>query len=214
MKEIRLQGVIPEIFAERGAADSELWLGDTLLERGRSYLIEAESGTGKSSLCSYLYGQRGDYRGSILFDNSNIATLSTEDWCKVRREHMSILFQDLRLFGELSAIENIEIKNRMTRHRTRTEIEAWFEELGIADKMNTRTDRISYGQQQRVALIRALCQPFDFLLLDEPISHLDERNSDIMRDLILRETSRNGASIIATSIGKHMNINYDKRIKL
>jgi ABC-type transport system involved in cytochrome bd biosynthesis fused ATPase/permease subunit len=65
-----------------------------------------------------------------------------------------------------------------------------------------------------VALIRALCQPLDFLLLDEPISHLDNRNSDIMRDIILREAGRQGAAIIATSIGKHMDINYDKVVRL
>ncbi|MBQ5924470.1 MAG: ABC transporter ATP-binding protein, partial [Alistipes sp.] len=67
----------------------------------------------------------------------------------------------------------------------------------------------SFGQQQRVALIRALCQPYNFILLDEPISHLDDRNSDTMRDILLREVRSNGASLIATSIGKHMNIDYD-----
>ena len=73
---------------------------------------------------------------------------------------------------------------------------------------------MSYGQQQRVALIRALCQPLDFLLLDEPISHLDDRNSDVMRDIILRETERQGAAIIVTSIGKHIDLNYDKVVRL
>ena len=214
MKEIKLNGVIPEIFADRNNIDSEVWHNDICFERGRSYLIEAASGTGKSSLCSYLYGQRGDYRGTILFDDDNIAIYNTEAWCHVRRNSISILFQDLRLFGELTAMENIEIKNRITNHRTREEIDGWFEELGIADKRNTPINRISYGQQQRVALIRALCQPFDFLLLDEPISHLDEQNSDIMRDIIVRETAQSGAAIIATSIGKSMNINYDKRLKL
>jgi ABC-type phosphate/phosphonate transport system ATPase subunit len=71
-------------------------------------------------------------------------------------------------------------------------------------------DRMSYGQQQRVALIRSLCQPFSFILLDEPISHLDDRNSDIMRDIVLSEAKRQGATVIVTSIGKHMNIDYDK----
>jgi ABC-type multidrug transport system ATPase subunit len=73
---------------------------------------------------------------------------------------------------------------------------------------------MSYGQQQRVALIRALCQPYDFLFLDEPISHLDDRNSDIMRDIILREAGAAGAAVVATSIGKHMNIDYDKTLSL
>jgi ABC-type transport system involved in cytochrome bd biosynthesis fused ATPase/permease subunit len=73
---------------------------------------------------------------------------------------------------------------------------------------------MSFGQQQRVALIRALCQPIDFLLLDEPVSHLDEANSNIMRDVIVRELGRQGAGLIATSIGKHMDMEYDKILHL
>lgn len=214
MKEIRLNSVVPEIFADHSNLCSEVWHSNIILERGKSYLIEAASGTGKSSLCSYLYGQRGDYSGSILFDGEDIAKYGTNRWCNIRQNNIAILFQDLRLFGELTAMENVCIKNRISHYRSLSQIEAWFDELGIADKRDTRIDHLSYGQQQRVALIRALCQPFDFLLLDEPISHLDDANSDIMRDLILREISASGAGIIATSIGKRMNINYNKRLKL
>ena len=214
MNSITLSNVVPEIFASRENLCSDLWQTEITFERGHSYLIEAASGTGKSSLCSYLYGQRGDYRGTILFDKEDIARFSTNRWSAIRQISLSILFQDLRLFGELTALENVEIKNRLTRHQSTATIERWFEQLGIADKLHSRIDRMSYGQQQRVALIRALCQPIDFLLLDEPISHLDDNNSDIMRDIILEEAKQQGAAIIATSIGKHMNIAYDKRLRL
>lgn len=214
MKQIRLNSVVPEIFAERNDIISDIWLTDTALERGKVYLIEAASGTGKSSLCSYLYGQRGDYRGIISFDGDDVKNYDINKWCDIRQHNISILFQDLRLFGELTALENVEIKNRITNHRSLEQIKAWFEELGISDKLNARIDRMSYGQQQRVALIRALCQPYDFLFLDEPISHLDDRNSDIMRDIILREARESGAAVVATSIGKHMNIDYDKILRL
>lgn len=214
MKEIRLKGVVPEIFAERKDIVSDIWHADAVFERGKTYLIEAASGTGKSSLCSYLYGQRGDYRGEISFDGEDVKRYGINHWCNIRQHNISILFQDLRLFGELTALENVEIKNRITKHRDLKQIEMWFEELGIGDKLNARIDRMSYGQQQRVALIRALCQPYDFLFLDEPISHLDDRNSDIMRDIILREAKMSGAAVVATSIGKHMNIEYDKILRL
>ncbi len=214
MKEIRLKGVVPEIFAERKDIVSDIWHADAVFERGKTYLIEAASGTGKSSLCSYLYGQRGDYRGEISFDGEDVKRYGINHWCDIRQHNISILFQDLRLFGELTALENVEIKNRITKHRDLKQIEMWFEELGISDKLNARIDRMSYGQQQRVALIRALCQPYDFLFLDEPISHLDDRNSDIMRDIILREAKMSGAAVVATSIGKHMNIEYDKILRL
>lgn len=214
MNNIGLKGAVPEIFATNKELRSEIWLNDVVFEQGKRYLIQADSGTGKSSLLSFIYGQRGDYRGDILFNDQDIRTLTPQDWCLVRQSMISILFQDLKLFGELTALENVEIKNRLTKTQTTRVIKGWFEELGIADKLNVRADHLSFGQQQRVALIRALCQPFSFLLLDEPISHLDDSNSDIMRDIILRETTRQGAGIIATSIGKHMDIDYNKCLSL
>ena len=214
MKKIELHNVVPNIFASREDISSDIWLSDFSFERGKTYLVEAASGTGKSSLCSYLFGQRGDYHGDILFDGNDIRQYSSNDWSRIRQESLGILFQDLKLFDELTSMENVELKNRLTGMQSRETILAWFEELGIADKVDARIGRMSYGQQQRVALIRALCQPLDFLLLDEPISHLDDRNSDIMRDIILREAARQGAAVIATSIGKHMNINYDKVVRL
>lgn len=214
MKRITINNAVPEIFASREDLRSEIWHSEVCFERGGRYLIEAESGTGKSSLCSYLYGQRGDYRGEILFDGEDIASYKTSQWCNIRQREISILFQDLKLFGELTALQNIEIKNDITHTKTRNEIVALFDEFGIGDKLLSRIDHMSFGQQQRVALIRALCQPFSFLLLDEAISHLDDTNSDIMRDIVMREAKARDAAIIATSIGKHMNIDYDVCLNL
>ena len=214
MNKIQLHNVVPEIFAQREDLRSDVWHNDFCFEQGKSYLIKAASGTGKSSLCSYLYGQRGDYRGVISFDGEDIATYNTNRWCEIRQKHISVLFQDLKLFGELTALENIEIKNNITHHKSLKDIELLFEELGISDKIHSRIDRMSFGQQQRVSFIRSLCQPHDFILLDEPISHLDDHNSDVMRDILLREVRSSGASIIATSIGKHMNIDYDVCLNL
>jgi ABC-type phosphate/phosphonate transport system ATPase subunit len=73
---------------------------------------------------------------------------------------------------------------------------------------------MSYGQQQRVALMRALAQPFDFLLADEPISHLDDANAQAMGQLMLRETRAQGAGLIVTSIGKHLDLPYDNHLVL
>ena len=125
-----------------------------------------------------------------------------------------MLFQELRLFPELTAIENVEIKNSLTHFKTKEEIEQWFEALGIADKMQTPVRFLSFGQQQRVAMIRALVQPFDFLLADEPISHLDDENSRIMAHIMTEEARRQGAAIIVTSIGKHMELPYDRTFSL
>ena len=73
---------------------------------------------------------------------------------------------------------------------------------------------MSFGQQQRVAMMRALAQPFDFLLADEPISHLDDTNSRIMGELMMQEAKAQGAGVIVTSIGKHIDLDYEKVFKL
>ena len=73
---------------------------------------------------------------------------------------------------------------------------------------------MSFGQQQRVALIRSLVQPFDFILADEPVSHLDERNSQVLGEILMEESVRQGAGVIVTSIGKHVEIDYTSIVKL
>ena len=137
-------------------------------------------------------------------------------WIDLRRHSLSLLFQELRLFPELTAWENVMIKNNLTLtgYKNDKEIEAFFEQLGIADKKNSLLGKMSFGQQQRVAFIRALCQPFDFIFLDEPISHLDQENGHILSSILLKEAESRGAGVIVTSIGKHLDIRYDKVLRL
>ena len=183
--------------------ESHISTCDFVFERGQTYLIEASSGAGKSSLCSFIVGHRHDYEGQILFDSRDIRTFSVADWTKIRQKELSLMYQDLRLFPELTAMENVEIKNQLTHFKTRKEIEDLFDALGIADKISAKIGRMSYGQQQRVAFIRALAQPFDFLIADEPISHLDDDNGKVMGEIMMDEIKRQGAGLIVTSIGKY-----------
>lgn len=215
MNTIHLDNVLPHVFSQQqGDLQSEVWLSDLKLEKGKKYLIEAQSGKGKSTFCSYLLGYRRDYSGSLKFDDVDTMTYSVSDWISVRRNHISMLFQELRLFPELTALENVQIKNRITQHTDRQTILSWFERLGIADKVDSKVGLMSFGQQQRVAMMRALVQPFDFIVADEPISHLDDHNSDIMAQLMLEEAGKQGAAVVVTSIGKHMKIDYDRVVLL
>lgn len=214
MNLITLQNALPEIFAGKDYIDSDVWHKDVEFERGHFYLIEAASGTGKSSLCSYVYGYRNDYQGIICFDDNNIRNLDVKQWVELRKRSLSMLFQDLRLFTELTAMENVLLKNSLTGFKKKKNIKDLFYELGIGDKMDVEVGKMSFGQQQRVALIRALCQPFDFLFLDEPVSHLDEVNSKNMARIITDEASRQGAGVVVTSIGKHLELDYTKKMML
>ncbi|MDD7717507.1 MAG: ATP-binding cassette domain-containing protein [Bacteroidales bacterium] len=214
MQKIVLLNTLPAVFAGREEDCSEVWLRNVEFERGKHYLISAESGTGKSSLCSYIYGYRIDYSGVMQFDGTDIRTLSVDQWCDVRKNHIAYLPQDLRLFPELTAIENIQLKNRLTNFKTEKEIISYFERLGIPEKVNSPVGKLSIGQQQRVAIIRALCQPADFILLDEPVSHLDETNNAIVAQMVTEEAARQGAGVISTSVGNNVKISVDKELKL
>lgn len=214
MQSITLSNVLPHVFAQRSDLKSEIWKQNVKFEKGKLYLVEAMSGTGKSTLCSYILGYRHDYTGLVRFGDTDVKTLTVSNWVDIRQRNISHLFQELRLFPELTALENVEIKNKLTNFKTQAEIESWFERLGIADKLDAKVGRMSFGQQQRVAMIRALVQPFDFLLADEPISHLDDTNSAIMADIMMSEAKRQGAGVIVTSIGKHMELDYDQTFKL
>lgn len=214
MEKIQFNNVVPHVFATRDNSDSEIWASNVSFNKGQLYLVEAASGRGKSTFCSYVLGYRNDYTGQIMFDSDDTRNFSVSRWTDIRKLHISHLFQELRLFPELTALENVEIKNRLTGFVDTTRIMEWFERLGIADKPRALVGEMSYGQQQRVALMRALCQPFDFILLDEPISHLDDVNARIMGEIVMEEASRQGAGVIMTSIGKHIDLKYDKIVRL
>lgn len=214
MERIRFENVIPNVFAQRNDIVSDIWHKDVEFVKGQKYLIEANSGTGKSSLGSFLFGYRNDYNGCITFDNADIRAYTSKKWCDVRRRQLAYLWQELRLFPELTALENVLIKNSIKGAQKKQTILEWFDMLGIGDKAASLVGQMSYGQQQRVALIRTLCQPFDFIFVDEPVSHLDESNADLMCHLLAREAERQGAGVIATSIGKRMQMKYDKIFRL
>lgn len=214
MNSITLHNTLPAVFAGRPDTGSEIWLREVKFERGKHYLISAESGTGKSSLCSYIYGYRIDYSGTMAFDGRDIKQLSVDEWCKVRTHHIAYLAQDMRLFPELTAMENIQLKNSITGHKSTQEIVAMMEQLGIGEKIDNPVARLSIGQQQRVAIVRTLCQPCDFILLDEPVSHLDDANNAIVAQMVSDEAARQGAGIISTSVGNNVKITVDKEFKL
>ena len=214
MDKISFLSVLPQVFATRDDLVSEIWNKQVVFEKGKTYLLEAESGQGKSTFCSYVLGYRHDYSGQVLFDQTDVQKLKIGDWVDIRKNHLAYLFQELRLFPELTAYENVEIKNKLTGFKSRQQILEWFEILGIQDKVDSKVALMSFGQQQRVAMIRALVQPFDFILADEPISHLDDKNAAALAEMMMAEARRQGAGVIVTSIGKHVNLEYDQTIHL
>lgn len=194
---------------------SNIWEVDKVeFAKGCRVCVQSESGGGKSSLLSFIYGNRDDYRGEILFDGRDIRELGISDWCEVRQRHIALLPQEMRLFPSLTVKQNIDLKNQLTGFKSEAEIDALLHRLGIADKKDSPVGKLSIGQQQRVALLRSLCQPYDFLFLDEPVSHLDRDNNLTIARLVEEEASRQGAGIVSTSVGNHLLLDNAEFISL
>ncbi|MEI9908580.1 MAG: ATP-binding cassette domain-containing protein [Bacteroidota bacterium] len=119
-----------------------------------------------------------------------------EELARYRKDHISIVFQDLRLFPDQAVRENIEIKRQLNPYHPANKITDMANRLGIGSKLSSRCGTCSYGEQQRIAIIRSLMQPFDILLLDEPFSHLDTKNSEKAMELMLEESRLRNATII------------------
>jgi ABC-type lipoprotein export system ATPase subunit len=212
---IQYKNVIPHPIREGFKGASDVWLNDKVnLSKGKKYLISAPSGRGKSTFLHILYGLRKDFDGDVQVGAQLIRDNSIGDWTRLRQEVFSIVFQNLRLFPQLTGLENILVKNDLTKTRSQEEIEKMATQLGVFDILNQKAGTMSYGQRQRIAIIRALCQPFSFLLLDEPFSHLDEENIKIACQLIKQVVAENQASILLVSLGDDYYLNCEERLSL
>lgn len=200
--QIFLQQVVPDFFEIDKATGSQLWNQTLSFSTGENVHIVAPSGSGKTSFIHFLYGLRKDYSGKILYDNNDIKSFDAEKFSTWRQKSISIIFQDLRLFTQQTVLQNLEIKRLLSPYHKESRITAMAKRLGIESKLSKLCSTCSYGEQQRIAIIRALQQPFDFLLLDEPFSHLDENNRQKAMELMQEEASERKAAIILTDLKK------------
>ncbi|MFT3827028.1 MAG: ATP-binding cassette domain-containing protein [Chitinophagaceae bacterium] len=194
--QLQLQQLLPTYFNSNRSNTSEIWGKELAFNKGELIKIVAPSGSGKSSLTHFLYGLRNDYNGAIRYNSQELRNYSQEDFAKYRTNTISIVLQDLRLLPEQTVAENIELKRQLNPYHQPEKIQEMAERLGIGDKLSSKCRTCSYGEQQRVAIIRSLMQPYDFLLLDEPFSHLDDNNSKKAMKLMLEESEARGAAII------------------
>jgi ABC-type lipoprotein export system ATPase subunit len=211
---IELLGVVPLPMHDVQFSSAGIWNNFAVFETGNNYLITAPSGSGKTSLLSFIYGIRKDYKGDIFFNGKKISDFKLNNWAEIRRDKISLVFQDMRLIPDLTAGENLLLKNSLTNHKNEKDIKEMMDYLGLHDKWNQKCKTLSLGQQQRVAIIRALLQPFNFLLLDEPFSHIDTDNIKKATALINTTCKRTGANIIMMSLNDKYLFNYDKTYSL
>lgn len=209
---IELQEVLPEPIPKKALDASGVWGTTLVLDPGKRHLVSGVSGQGKSTLLHVIYGIRKDFMGQLLIDGKNSSVFTEENWVHLRSRQVALLFQDLRLFPNLTARENMELLPARDENAPSTETMA--ERLGVAEYLEKPCGILSQGQRQRMSLIRALSRSFEILLLDEPFSHLDDENTRKAWTLIEEELERRNAGLVLSSLGEVSDFAIDHKWKL
>ena len=218
---IELHNVKPRYMSESEVAGSDIYLQPSVVfEQGRKYMVCARSGHGKTSLLNFIYGNSDQYDGTIERKAESGKRKAESGKRKAESGEcfplsvLSYMFQDLCLFPELTAMENVQLKNRLTDFKSDSEIERMLDALLPEGKKHQPVATLSLGQRQRVAAVRALCQPMRFLLLDEPFSHLDHDTAAQVAAMISAEVERQGAGLIVTALDPIDLFRFDKTMRL
>lgn len=215
--QIELRKIIPRPLKDRLAArPSGIWNCDLVFKQGAYIKIKAPSGSGKTTFIHSIYKLRQDYDGEVLVDNQVLTTLDSYRIAMMRQQAVSIVFQDLRLFPNLTARENIELKRVLyaTTYYEVHVIDEMAERLGVTHILNQRAGICSYGEQQRIAIIRSLVQPFSWLIMDEPFSHLDNSNTLKAAALINEECRKRNAGLVITDLEDDTYFPYTEQYQL
>lgn len=215
--EIQLSQLMPIPLRDKlSQRKSDIWNEEVTFRPGTFVKIKAPSGSGKTTLIHYLYNIRFDYTGQIRVDNKPWPDHTKNEIAGIRQQHISIIFQDLRLFGQLSASENIELKRVMIPqpYCSADKVKEMAARLNVTHVLQQSGKTLSYGERQRIAIIRALSQPFKWLLMDEPFSHLDAENARLAAELIAEECKSRQAGFILTDLDDDQHFAYDVRLQL
>ncbi len=160
------------------------------VERGRFLAIMGASGSGKSTLLHLMAALTKPDRGKIIIDNQDLSVMNDKQLTLFRRRSIGLIFQSFNLIPTLTAEENVRLPlmlDDVADATSREKIDVLMESLGIAGRKHHRPDALSGGEQQRVAIGRALVAEPAVILADEPTGNLDSVNSvavcELLRDL-------------------------------
>jgi lipoprotein-releasing system ATP-binding protein len=175
---------------------------DLAVDAGEMVAIVGASGVGKSTLLHVLGGLDRVDRGSIAIAGTDLTMLPDAERVAFRNRHIGFVFQFHHLLPEFSAAENAEMPMRIARlppARSQARAEALLRRVGLGERLTHRPGMLSGGEQQRVAVARALAMRPSVLLADEPTGDLDEQTADALHALLTDMHRADGlTSIIAT----------------
>ena len=178
---------------------------DIKIKKEKDLLITGPSGIGKTTLLSVLCGLQIPTEGSIRYNDISLYSLSENKIDEFRGKHLGIVFQSFNLINAFTIKQNLQIANTAEGSQDTDHIYDLLERVGLADKSHIKVSNLSIGEKQRVAVARAFIGQPKWIFCDEPTSSLDDKNTDIITNLIKEESLRHKASLIL--------ITHDKRVQ-
>jgi putative ABC transport system ATP-binding protein len=206
--EIRgLTRVYQEGGEEGGKRRSVLENASATIGRGELAVLLGRSGSGKSTLLNLLSGIDLPTAGEVLIDGVSLSKLSERERTLFRRDHIGFVFQFFNLIPTLTVAENLllplELKGEVTAAARKRALDL-LDEVGLADRAATYPDRLSGGEQQRVAVARALAHDPLLVLADEPTGNLDLETGLQVLELLDRLTRRAGKTMVMVTHGREV----------
>jgi putative ABC transport system ATP-binding protein len=186
---------------------------DLSIEQAEFISIMGESGAGKSTLLSMLGGLLSPSRGEIRIGNINIYALKRDKLADFRREFMGFIFQSFQLIPYLNVLENVQLPLAVTHHSEadkKSLAMAALDRVGLENKALRLPNQLSGGEQERVAIARAVVNEPPILFADEPTGNLDSRNSSEVMNLLKRLNSEGQTIVMVTH--SRRNAEYAHRI--
>jgi len=190
---------------------------DLSVEKGEMVAIMGASGVGKSTLLHVLGGLGRDHGGQVRVGDHEIATMTDEARVTFRNRHIGFVFQFHHLLPEFTAIENAMMPLRISRvsaAEARPKAEALLQRVGLGDRLDHRPGMLSGGEQQRVAVSRALVMQPSLLLADEPTGDLDEATADALHQLLRTMHAEFGLTAIIATHNPRLAAQCDRTLRL
>lgn len=169
---------------------------------GEAVALLGASGSGKSTLLNIISGLVIPDSGSVLVDNVELSKLSAEARTLFRRERIGFVFQFFHLIPTLTVMENLRLPLQLNSKDDEAGAErarSLLERVGLADRADSFPDRLSGGEQQRVAICRALVHQPPVVLADEPTGNLDGKTADEVLKLVLDLTSEEKVALVVVT---------------
>ncbi len=182
------------------------------VEKGELVVIVGPSGAGKTTLLNILGGMDTLTTGKVLLDGREISALNKRQLTEYRRQDVGFVFQFYNLVGNLTALENVELANQISKKPL--EAKMVLEQVGLGERITNFPSQLSGGEQQRVAIARALAKNPKLLLCDEPTGALDYQTGKAILKL-LQDTARNtGMTVIIITHNSALTAMADRVIKV